>query len=68
MLKFLLVEIETTLPMRFVLLTETEMLLIQKEENLIKIQVNNKIYYYEVISKPNVDIIGIMLNHSCIEL
>ena len=54
-----LVEIRTTLPIRFVLCTETEILLIQKDENMTKVQVRNIICYYEVISKPNVDIIVI---------
>ena len=35
------------------------MMLIQKEENMTKVQVNNNIFYYELSSKPNVDIIGI---------
>ena len=37
-------------------------MLIQNEENMTKAQVNNNIYYYEVISKPNVHIIGITVS------
>ena len=40
---------------------ETKILPIQKEENMTKIQVNNNIYYHEVISKPNFYIIVIAL-------
>ena len=56
-LNFSLVEIKTYLPIRFVFFTETEMLLTQKEEKNEKVQVNNDIYYFEVISKPIFDII-----------
>ena len=58
MFKFLSAEIDTYLPIRFVLCTETDMLSIQKEENITKLRVNNNINYYEVIGKTNVDIIG----------
>ena len=58
-LKFALVEIETSIPIRFVLCTETETMLIQKEEYMINLQSNNNIYYYGVSSKHNFDIIGI---------
>ena len=38
------------------------MLLIKKEENMTKVQENNNIYYYEVISKSNYDKIGIVVS------
>ena len=38
------------------------MVAIQKEENIKKLQVSNKIYYYGVSSKPNVGIIGISVS------
>ena len=61
MLNFALVEIETTLPIRFVLYTETEIMLIQTEDNMTKVPLNNNIYYNKVSSKPNIDIIGIIV-------
>ena len=42
--------------------TETEMVFIQKEENMTKVQLNKNIFYFELSSKPNVDIIGITLS------
>ena len=54
-----LVETETSFPLRVVLCTETETLLIERKENMTKVKVNNNIYYYEVISKSNVHIIGL---------
>ena len=54
-----LVEIETSLPIRFVLSKENEIMLIQKEENMTKVQAKNKKFYYELINEPNVDIIVI---------
>ena len=45
---FYLVEIEKSLPIIFILCTETEMMLIQKKENMNKLQVKNTIYYCEV--------------------
>ena len=41
--------------------TEIEMVLIQKEENMTKLQVNKNIFFVELSSKPNVDIIVITL-------
>ena len=38
------------------------MLLIQKEENMTKVQANNIIYYYELISKSSVEIMGIRVS------
>ena len=57
--EYVLVKIETSLPIIFILCTETETILIEKEENMNKFQVKNIIYDYEVSSKPNVDIICI---------
>ena len=39
---------------------ETEMVIIQKEENMKKVQVKNN-FYFELSFKHNVDIIGITL-------
>ena len=38
------------------------MLLIQNEENITKVHVNYNIYYYEVSSQPNVDLICIAVS------
>ena len=62
MLKFLLVEIETSFPMRLVLCTEAEMMSIQKKENMTNIEVNQDIFYFELSGKTNVDIIGIIVS------
>ena len=35
------------------------MVLIQKEDNIKKVQVNKNIFYYELNNKPNVDVISI---------
>ena len=58
MLKFSLVEIDAYFPIRFFLCTETEMLFIQKGK-MTKVKVKNNVFYYELSSKPNVDIIVI---------
>ena len=52
-------ELKTYLPIRLVLCTEYEMMLIQKEKNMTKVEANDNIYYYEVSIKPNIEIIGI---------
>ena len=62
MLEISLAEIEASLPIRFVLCSETDMLLIKKEKNMTKVKVNNNIYYYEVSSKTNFEIIGITVS------
>ena len=54
-----LVEINTSLPLRFVLCTDNEILSIQKKEDMEKVQVNKNIFYYELSIKPNVDMLGI---------
>ena len=43
----------------FVLYRDTEIILIQKKENMIKLQVNYSTFYFELISKPNFDITDI---------
>ena len=62
MLKFSLVQIETSLQIRFFLFVEIELLSIQKEENMKKVQVKNDVFYYEVSSKFNIDMIGIAVS------
>ena len=54
---FLYVEIEISFPIKFVLCTEIEIVLIQKKENMKKEQVNEFTFYFEIISKTNYDII-----------
>ena len=57
-----MVEIKTYLHMRFVLCTYTEMLSIQKKEDMKTLQVNKHIFYFELSSKPNVYILGITVS------
>ena len=59
---FTFVEIQTYLPMMSVFCTETEMLLVQKKEDITKVQVNKNIFYFQPSNKPNVDIIGITVS------
>ena len=59
MLKFPLVEIETYFPVMLVMFTDTKMLPIKKKEDMTKVQVKQDIFYFELSSKPNVDILGI---------
>ena len=58
-MKFQLVEIKTSFTMRFVVCTYIEMLSTQKQGNMTKLQVNQDILYFEIISKPNLDSLGI---------
>ena len=53
---------ETYLITKFILWAETEILLIQNEENMTKVNVNNDIYYYEFMSQPNFELIGITVS------
>ena len=41
---------------------DTEMLSIQDKEDITKVQVNKNIFYFGLISTPNVDIIGITVS------
>ena len=61
-MRFSLVDIDTSFPIRFLLCTETEIMLTQKKENMKKVQVNNNIFYYQLSGKPNVEIMGITLS------
>ena len=62
MLKFPLVEIGTYFPIRFVVCKDIEMLSIQMKEDMTKLQVNKNIFYFELSSTQNVDILGITLS------
>ena len=57
-----MVDIEKYFPMRFILFTEAEMLFIQKKEDMTKVQVKKYIFYFELSSKYNVDILGITVS------
>ena len=39
--------------------TDTKMLPIKQKEDMTKVQVKQDIFYFELSSKPNVDILGI---------
>ena len=54
-----LVGMNKSLPVRFFFCTYTEMIPTQKKEDMTKIQLNKNIFYFELGSKPNVDIFGI---------
>ena len=65
-LRFSLVEMDTYLPVRFLLFVDTKMMLIENKSDLTKVQVIKNIFYFELSIKPNVDILGIkvsMLKH-----
>ena len=62
LLEFLLVGIDTSPPIRFVLCLETEITSTKEEENMKKLKVNNNIYYDKVSNKPKKFIIGITLS------
>ena len=57
-----MVEVDTDFPMRLVLCTEAEMLLIQNKEDMKKVQVNKHILYFELSSKPSVEILGVKVS------
>ena len=54
-----MVVIETSFPLIFFLCTEPEMMLTQKKFFMKKAQVKINILYFELISKPNVYILGL---------
>ena len=62
MLRFTLVETETSFPLRVVLCTETETLLIERKENMTKVKVNKDNFYFVLGRKPNVDTIVISVS------
>ena len=47
--------------MRFILCTDIEILSIQKQIKMKKLQVNKNIFYFELSSKPNFGIVDIAL-------
>ena len=62
MLKFPLIEIETYFIIRLVLCADIHMMSIQSKSYLTKVKLNKNIFYFGIISKPNVGILGIAIS------